>query len=78
MEKQEEVMHENYIRYPYCGYQDKISDWDCDYAEEKYEEGEHEVSCSKCNKSFTFVTRVDYCYFSPPMISEESEGESNE
>lgn len=60
-----EVTHDDFIRCPKCGHLDRISDWDCDYGEEKYSEGEHAVSCGACEYTYTISTHVSYCYTSP-------------
>jgi DNA-directed RNA polymerase subunit RPC12/RpoP len=66
-----EITHDDFIRCPHCGHQDRITDWDCDYGREKYEEGEHEVYCRECDKEFEITTHVSYSYTSPPMKKDE-------
>lgn len=74
-----EVTHDNMIRCPHCGHQSDISQWDCDYGEEKYTEGEHEVYCDGCTETFTIQTHVSYSYTSPPMLEKgDPEGDDDE
>jgi len=65
----DEVTHERYIRCPKCGHQDDITDWDCDWGREKYEEGDHEVTCNSCEYEFIITTNVSYSYTSPPTLN---------
>jgi len=67
----EDVDHYDYIRCPSCGKQDKITAWDCDYSDEKYVEGSHEVFCSGCDYKYEIQTNVSYSYTSPPRLKEE-------
>jgi hypothetical protein len=62
-----EVTHSDLIRCPRCTHLDRISDWDCDYGEEKYVDGEHSVYCSACNHEYQITTHCSYEYTSPPV-----------
>jgi DNA-directed RNA polymerase subunit RPC12/RpoP len=62
------VQHEEYIRCPHCGNQERIFDWDDrDCGDVKYVEGSHEVTCSRCEKDYTIETYVNILYESPPQ-----------
>jgi DNA-directed RNA polymerase subunit RPC12/RpoP len=76
-EDPDEVMHDDLIRCPKCGHQDCISDWDCDYSEEKYSEGEHTVACGECEHEYVISTRVSYSYTSPPRDKAEEKEEAD-
>ena len=71
-----EVTHDDYIRCPHCGHLDQISDWDCDYYREKYEDGEHTVYCSECEKEYEITTHCSFSYTSPPMEKKDGTTES--
>jgi len=66
-----DVTHDDFVRCPRCGNRDKISDWDCDYGDEKYMDGEHEITCGECDHEYTITTHCSYCYTSPKMLTEE-------
>jgi len=70
-----EVSHDSHIRCPSCGHIEDITQWDCDSAEEKYEEGTHAVTCSRCEFEYEIETHVSYSYSSPPLLQSE-EGQS--
>jgi hypothetical protein len=65
-----EVDHDNIIRCPHCK-----DTWeagaDDDY--EVYAEGEHDKSCSSCDKDFVITTHVSYSFTSPPLEEEKEE-----
>ena len=68
----EEVTHDDFIRCPKCGHQDKISEWDgCDDGDVMYGDGDHAVSCPECEHEYVITTRASYSYTSPAMIKTE-------
>lgn len=66
----EEVSHHSYVRCPKCGFLMEASEL------EVYEDGDHEVSCWKCDHDFTITTSVSFSFTSPPRegASKEAEG----
>lgn len=72
--RDEEVLHDDYIRCPKCGHLDKISEWDgCDSGDVMYGDGDHTVSCSECDHEYMITTHVSCSYTSPAMIKEEED-----
>lgn len=68
-ESNEKVEHSNLLRCPKCCYSwTAITDCE-DY--ELYNEGDHEVSCRKCNHNFTIETYVSYSFDSPALLPKE-------
>ncbi len=58
-----EVMHSQRARCPHCTHMFTIESGDSDI----YGEGEHEVTCPKCEGEFTVQTAVSYSFTSPPL-----------
>lgn len=59
-----EITHHSSFRCPYCHHTSTVSDSE---QYELYEEGEHEVGCSNCNKDFTVSTAIQYTFTSPAL-----------
>lgn len=58
-----ETRHRSRIRCPHCGHIQKAVG-DDDY--ERYQDGEHTVTCYECNKDYEIETHVTYSFTSPP------------
>ena len=52
-----EVAYEDEIFCPYCG---RVYEFDCE--PELYEEGDHDLTCDYCEKTFTCETDISYSY----------------
>lgn len=65
--KDDEVTHHSLLRCPHCAW---IRGVDEDY--HLYEEGEQEVCCYECNKSFEVSVRATYTFTSPALEKEEN------
>jgi DNA-directed RNA polymerase subunit RPC12/RpoP len=59
-----ELRHDRFIRCPYCGNKERVADTEQYHL---YEEGEHEVVCSECDKDFEITTLVSFRFTSPAM-----------
>lgn len=71
-DNKDEVRHESMIRCPSCGHQTDIIN-DCSEAAEydELEEGEHAVTCEKCELEFDIKTEISFTFTSPPFVGEK-------
>lgn len=63
------------IRCPKCGF---ASHDPYDFSDDIYQEGTHELTCSRCDHEFEIETHVEYSWTSPAMIEEDEESEDDE
>ena len=71
--KDEEVDHDCFIRCPHCRNTFNPHD-DGGDSFDLFSEGEHEVWCCKCDKTFEVSTHISWSFTSPPM--EKTDGDS--
>jgi hypothetical protein len=65
LDNPDELNHSSNIRCPKCGYNWSV--WEGEDSE-LFAEGEHEVTCHKCDHEFEVVTSVSYDFQSPERI----------
>jgi len=70
LDKSEELHHSSSVRCPYCGHHWDVGDSD-DY--DLYKEGQHDVTCSRCEKDFEVSTSVTYTFQSPERVKEKDQ-----
>lgn len=73
----EPVDHDSRVRCPFCGHTEDV-DWELGI----YSEGDHEISCNSCGKSYTVSVSVAYTFTSPAMgrssLDDDPEDETDE
>ena len=66
----DETSCESEIICPYCG---EVNDYDCDYYDDIYTEGDKVMRCNCCEKEFNLCVNVSYSYDTSRLDEEETQ-----
>lgn len=68
LDNPEELNHDSEVRCPKCGYHWSV--WEGEDSE-LFAEGDHEVTCHKCDHEFEIVTSISYDFQSPERVKDQ-------